>query len=165
MIPVVGICLVKGSVVALICFVLACLSDYLDGYAARTFSNPSRLGEFLDPLADKLLVASTLLLLAGMGQLSRSALIPATIILCREIIISGLREFVSSHQTLLPVTKFGKWKTTIQMVALTLLLSRNLFKELDEGITYAGEIFLWIASILSIISAVQYIKKSFFYFE
>lgn len=158
MIPVVAICLLKNSMIAVVFFALACLTDYLDGYIARTFSYTSRLGAFLDPVADKLLVASTLLLLAGLGRISLYGLVPAVIILCREILISGLREFLSAHQVFLPVTKLGKWKTAVQMLSLICLL-------INYQTTYVvGEVLLWCASLLATISAIQYFKSSNYYF-
>ena len=91
-------------------------------FGAQVWAQTTKLGQFLDPLADKLLVASTLLMLAGFGRISHFTLMPAVIILCREIMVSGLRECLSELKVNMPVTTFAKWKTAVQMIAISLLL-------------------------------------------
>ena len=162
-IPILIVCLLKTSQTAHLigagCFMIACLTDYLDGYLARVYLQTTRLGEFLDPFADKLLIVSTLFLLAGLNYLSLFSLIPALIIVCREMFISALREFLSSHKQLtLPVTSLAKWKTTFQMIALTILLVRH---ETPLWIGSIGEWLLWIAAGLAIWTGLQYFQSAF----
>lgn len=143
-------------------FIFACLTDYLDGYIARAYHQTTKFGQVLDPIADKLLVASTLLLMAGFDKLSKTALIPATIILCREMMISGFREFLSNLRIKLPVTNLAKFKTTLQMLAITLLLICDLFEDVTR-LEFIGEIMLWAASIFSIITGYSYYKETMKY--
>jgi cardiolipin synthase len=145
-----------GHWVATICFFVACLSDFLDGYFARLLSQTSKLGQFFDPVADKLLVSSVLLLLAGFGYIHSLTLIPALIILCREIFVSGLREFLSSIEVSIPVSRLSKWKTGLQMVALSFLIlspHSGIY-----GCQIIGEIFLWASAILTAITGYSYLR-------
>lgn len=138
-------------------FTVAGVSDFFDGYLARRWNQVSALGRFLDPIADKLLVAAILILLAGFDRIAPVSYIPAVIILCREILVSGLREFLAELRVSMPVTKLAKWKTTFQMLALPLLL----LGDLDPwGVpTYmAGEICLWIAAALTMATGYDYLK-------
>src|SRR5438876_3687961 len=111
-----------GNWVAVVLFTLAGLTDLLDGYVARSWNQTSRLGRFLDPVADKLLVASTLLMLTYVRQIDGWSIIPALVILCREILVSGLREFLAELKVSVPVSGLAKWKTTIQMLAIGFLI-------------------------------------------
>lgn len=147
---------------AVFAFASACFTDYLDGYLARILKQTSRLGTFLDPLADKLLVATTLLYMAGYDKISRLSLIPAAIILCREIMVSGLREHLNEVNISLPVSNLAKWKTATQMLAITVLLIGDVSK---RPIVWAGELFLWVAGILTIITAYSYVAKTIQNFE
>lgn len=146
---------VMTSWIAAIAFMFACITDFLDGYVARAWKQTSKFGQVFDPIADKLLIASVLLMLAGFGHLKHLALIPAVIILCREILISGMREHVM-HQ-ILPVTYLSKVKTTTQMAALTLLLLGPLA---GEQCVSLGNILLWIAASLSVKTGYAYVKKT-----
>ena len=103
-------------------FALAAITDFFDGYVARARAQLSAFGTFLDPIADKLLVASALLMMVGFGQIAGVTIIPAVIILCREILVSGLREYLAGISVGLPVSRLAKWKTTIQMVAIGFLI-------------------------------------------
>src|SRR6201996_1111061 len=103
-------------------FSAAGFTDWLDGHMARRWQQQSEIGRFLDPIADKLLVAATLLMLAATGRLPNGALLPAVVILCREILVSGLREYLAGLRVGLPVSKLAKWKTAIQMVAIGILI-------------------------------------------
>ncbi len=143
-------------------FVLACITDYLDGYFARTLKQTTRFGVFLDPVADKLLVAATLLMLVGMGRIHGFSLIPAVIILCREILVSGLREFLAEARKSLPVTPLAKWKTTIQMIALTLLIIETIPGS-PLPIDLIGTIGLWIAALLTLITGFDYLRAGLKY--
>ena len=132
-------------------FIVACITDYLDGYFARVLKQTSKLGIFLDPIADKLLVAATLLMLVGFGRIQGLSLIPAVIILCREILVSGLREFLAEAHVSVPVTRLAKWKTAIQMIALTLLIIEDI-QGFFLPIAAIGILGLWVAALLTLIT-------------
>lgn len=143
-------------------FLSAALTDFFDGYLARSRNQVSKLGRFLDPIADKLLVASVLLMLAGFDRISTISCLPAVVILCREILVSGLREFLAEIQVSMPVSRLAKWKTTLQLIALTWLLIG------DAGptwlyIQFIGETGLWIAAILTMVTGYDYLRTSFSY--
>lgn len=138
-------------------FVLACITDYLDGYFARTLKQTTRFGIFLDPIADKLLVAAILLMLAGFGRIQGINLIPAVIILCREILVSGLREFLAEVHVSVPVSQLSKWKTAIQMVALTFLIIEHIPGS-PIPIDAIGILGLWIAALLTLITGFDYLR-------
>ena len=101
-------------------FIVSSVSDYFDGYLARTLNQSSKLGTLLDPIADKLLIASVIVVLVDTGVISNIHVVPAIIILLREIAISGLREFLAKFNTDMPVSKLAKYKTTFQMVSLSI---------------------------------------------
>ncbi len=144
-----------------ILFVIASITDYFDGYLARARNQTSSFGRLLDPIADKLLVATALVvILAKPNMYSLNiSIIPVFVILCREILVSGLREFLREVNVGLPVTKLAKWKTTFQMVALAMML----FRELWIGWSYLGEFLLWVAAVLTFITGYQYYQKSLDY--
>ncbi len=148
---------------AAIVFIVGCITDYLDGYVARTYSQISRLGQFLDPMADKLLVATTLLLLAGFERISRYSLIPAIIILSREILVSGLREHLSEIHVTLSVSRLAKWKTGVQMLAICLLFVGDT-ADIVSPARNVGEVMLWVAAALTIVTGYKYIAASARYF-
>lgn len=149
---------------ALIIFLIACFTDFLDGYLARTLSQTSSLGQALDPIADKLLVAAALLLLAGFGKISRLTLIPTIIILCREILVSGLREFLSEIKLKIPVSIFAKWKTFAQMLAISCLLLRDSSTSTGIFLGQTGEILLWLAGFMTLVTGWNYCKMAFKHF-
>jgi cardiolipin synthase len=149
-----------GSWIAAICFLIACITDYLDGYFARTLHQETHLGSFLDPLADKLLIASTLLMLAGFGRIQGLSLIPAVIILCREILVSGLREFLAQTAVSLPVTTLAKWKTTLQMLALGFLILGDPFPEILP-LPQFSILALWLSALLTLLTGYDYLFRSF----
>lgn len=146
-----------GDAVIWVCFalyVLAALTDFFDGWVARKFNQISAFGTFLDPISDKIFVGCLLVMLVGFGRLDGVWMIPALLILFREFLISGLREFLGPHNVKLPVTNLAKWKTTLQMVALGFLV-------LAPALPYVGEIgrwSLWGAAILTIITGWGYVK-------
>ena len=111
-----------GTWLAFSAYAYACITDFFDGYLARAWHQQSALGRFLDPIADKLLVASVLLVLVGIDRVTGVTVLPAAVILCREIIVSGLREFLAEVDVSLPVSQLAKWKTTMQMLALGFLI-------------------------------------------
>jgi cardiolipin synthase len=136
-------------------FALAGLTDWLDGRLARAWQQQSEWGKLLDPIADKLLVAGTLLMLTATQRISAPAVLPALVILSREILVSGLREYLAGMRVKVPVTNLAKWKTTIQMVAIGVLLVG------DSGpgflhVKFFGEALLWIAAIFTIVTGYKY---------
>lgn len=138
-------------------FILACITDFLDGYFARQWKQVSAFGRFLDPVADKLLISTILLMLSGTGVIQGVHLIAATIILAREIIVSGLREFLSEMKCVLPVTRYAKWKTAMQMLSVTCLLSSAMFPKI-EFFKQCGLVFLWLAVVMTIFTGIRYMK-------
>lgn len=142
---------------ATLLFVIACITDFFDGYLAREWEQVSPFGRFLDPVADKLLVSTTLLMLSGSGLISGVHLIGAAIILAREIIVSGLREFMSEMQMRVPVTKYAKWKTAMQMGSISCLLCSAMFPDIIS-LKNAGIAFLWLAVVMTVFTGARYLK-------
>ena len=143
--------------VALAVFLAASVTDWLDGYLARRWNQGSDFGKVLDPIADKLLVAAALFMLAAFGRLSIASIVAAIAILGREILVSGLREFLAGRATL-PVTMLAKWKTAVQMAALCFLM---LGAAAPWGIPaqWIGEIGLWIAAALTLVTGWDYFRR------
>lgn len=139
-------------------FIVSSISDYFDGYLARTLNQSSKLGTLLDPIADKLLIASVIVVLVDTGVISNIHVVPAIIILLREIAISGLREFLAKLNTDMPVSKLAKYKTTFQMVSLSILII-SLGFELNDLLWNIGLITLWIAAIITLLSGYNYMVK------
>jgi cardiolipin synthase len=137
-------------------FTAACITDYFDGYFARIWRQDSDFGRFLDPIADKLLVASTLFMLVAMDHLGGLSVLPALVILCREILVSGLREFLADVKLRVPVSRLAKWKTTIQMVAIGFLVVGDAGPPFLPTRTI-GEIGLWIAAGLTLVTGYDYL--------
>lgn len=142
-------------------FLVAGITDWLDGYVARALKAQSDIGRFLDPIADKLLVVTALLLLVGEGRTGfadgRAMMIPAIAIVCREILVSGLREFLACIHVSLPVSRLAKWKTGVQMGAIFLLLLGGGGPAwLHAGIT--GNVLLWAAALLTLVTGYAYLK-------
>ena len=150
-----------ADVAACAVFGVAGLTDYLDGRIARLRQITSELGRMLDPIADKLLVGATLMVLAGQGRLPDHGLYPATVILCREILVSGLREYLAGLSVGLPVTRLAKWKTGLQMAALgTLLAGDSGAQVLGLGMLPVGLIgtaMLWAAAMLTLVTGWDYL--------
>lgn len=138
-------------------FAAACITDWLDGHFARRFEQVSAFGRFLDPIADKLLVALVLMMLVAFDRLRMPSLLPALVILAREILVSGLREFLADIRVSVPVSRLAKWKTGIQMVAIGVLLlvtdSTN-----SHVVLYIGESLLWLAAILTMVTGYDYLR-------
>ena len=145
--------------IALALFVLAGVTDYLDGYLARHWGQVSAFGRFLDPIADKLLVAGLIVILVAIGDISGLVVIPAIIILCREILVSGLREYLAEIKVPLPVTKLAKWKTGIQMVALGVLIVGHEAGPEAVPVQLIGEAGLWIAAALTLLTGYDYLAR------
>jgi len=146
---------------ACIVFASAGVTDYLDGKLARSRKQFSDLGRMLDPIADKLLVGAVLIMLAGDGRLGPWGLYPAIVIMCREILVSGLREFLAEIRVGLPVTRLAKWKTTAQMAALGFLIAGNgTARLLDIGwlpVWLIGVVLLWVSALLTVITGWDYL--------
>jgi cardiolipin synthase len=146
---------------ACIVFGIAGLTDYLDGRLARGRSQTSDIGRMLDPIADKLLVAATLMLLVGQGRLSTLGLYPAIVIMLREILVSGLREYLAGLRVGLPVTSLAKWKTGVQMGALGTLLAGDDTAALLHisflPVASIGELMLWAAAALTLWTGWDYL--------
>jgi cardiolipin synthase len=142
--------------VALALFVLACATDWFDGYVARRLDQVSPLGRFLDPIADKLVVAAVLMILVSVRHIDGWAILAALIILCREILVSGLREFLAELRVGVPVSMLAKWKTAVQMVALGFLIVARPASELPIDAMLIGEILLWVAAGLTLITGYDY---------
>ena len=151
-----------ADVAAMLVFGAAGITDYLDGRIARNRKMLSDLGRMLDPIADKLLVGATLMVLAGHGRLPHHGLFPAIVILCREILVSGLREYLAGLAVGLPVTRLAKWKTGLQMGALgTLLAGDDGAAVLHLGFLPMGLIgtaMLWAAALLTLITGWDYLR-------
>lgn len=144
---------------ALVLFVAAGVTDWLDGYVARRDAQVSNFGAFLDPIADKLLVASVLLFLVNSGQIHGLSVWPAAIITMREVAVSGLREFLAQVRVSLPVSKLAKWKTTIQIVALSFLIVGKYGPDFLNA-TLIGDACLWVAGGLTVITGWDYWRAS-----
>lgn len=142
---------------ALLLFVLACVTDWFDGYVARRLHQVSALGRFLDPIADKLVVAAVLLILVAVRNIDGWAILAALVILCREILVSGLREFLAELRVGVPVSMLAKWKTTVQMVALGFLIVAKSDSEVPINAMLIGEILLWIAAALTLVTGYDYL--------
>jgi cardiolipin synthase len=142
---------------ATLLFMIACITDFFDGYFAREWEQVSSFGRFLDPVADKLLVSTTLLMLSGTGYISGVHLAGAAIILAREIIVSGLREFMSEMQMRVPVTKYAKWKTAMQMISISCLLCSAMFPDI-VSLKNTGLVLLWLAVVMTVFTGARYLK-------
>jgi CDP-diacylglycerol--glycerol-3-phosphate 3-phosphatidyltransferase/cardiolipin synthase len=141
-------------------YVAACITDWLDGFLARMWRQQSQLGRMLDPIADKLLVGATLLLLTHDNTIDRLNVSAAVIILCREILVSGLREFLAELNVKVHVTQLAKWKTTMQMIALGVLLAGPAGDKIFPGVTWTGLAMLWIAALLTLWTGFDYLKAA-----
>ncbi|MCT4472884.1 CDP-diacylglycerol--glycerol-3-phosphate 3-phosphatidyltransferase/cardiolipin synthase [Bosea sp. OAE752] len=137
-------------------YTVAAITDYLDGYIARAWSQQSAIGRMLDPIADKLLVAALLLMLVYTGQIEGWTLWAAIVILCREILVSGLREFLADLKVSVPVSKVAKWKTTAQLFALGFLVVGPAGDKVLPGNTQIGIVLLWAAAGLTIYTGWDY---------
>ncbi|RPG98094.1 MAG: CDP-diacylglycerol--glycerol-3-phosphate 3-phosphatidyltransferase [Candidatus Pelagibacter sp. TMED106] len=152
-----------GDLTALILFVVASFTDFLDGMLARMMKEESKLGELMDPIADKIIVAAALILLVMDGIIKNYEVIAAIIILTREILISGLREFLAKGQIKLPVSNLAKLKTLLQMIAISLLLSGETGNKIinfqDYNAQTIGIILLWLSAFLTLFTGYEYLRK------
>src|ERR1700726_3646271 len=136
--------------VALAIFITAGITDVLDGYFARMWDQQSSFGRMLDPIADKLLVASCLLMLAAEDTIHGWALLAAVVILCREVLVSGLREYLAELRVSVPVTRLAKWKTTLQLVAVGFLIAGDAGDAVIPVVTQLGVMLLWLSALLTL---------------
>lgn len=151
--------------IALAIFVAAAVTDFFDGYLARAFSQQSALGRMLDPIADKLVVAAALLVLVQDETLRGASIWAALTILSREILVSGLREFLAELAVRVPVTWVAKWKTAVQMVAITFLLAgpagdrmAQSFLHIEGVISNMGLVLLWVAALITLYTGYDYFR-------
>src|SRR5690606_8784096 len=145
---------------ALAIFILASITDFFDGYLARIWKQTSNIGRMLDPIADKLLVATCLLLLAADTEhtIAGWSLWAAIVILCREILVSGLREYLATLQVSVPVTRLAKWKTTIQLFAIGFLLAGPAGDKIFPITTQTGIALLWISALVTLYTGYDYFR-------
>jgi cardiolipin synthase len=148
---------------ALAIFIAAGVTDILDGYFARMWGQQSSLGRMLDPIADKLLVASCLLMLAADGTIRGWTLLAAVIILCREILVSGLREFLADLHVSLPVTKLAKWKTMGQLVAIGFLIAGEAGEQVLPQTIEIGITLMWLSAIVTLYTGWDYLRAGLRY--
>lgn len=141
-------------------FVGAAVSDFLDGYLARAWQQQSAFGRMLDPIADKLLVGAALLMLVYDGTITGWSIWAALIIMCREILVSGLREYLAELQVKLHVSWLAKWKTLLQMIALGLLLAGPAGDKLFPDVTSLGMSLLWASAILTLWTGYGYLSAT-----
>ena len=138
-------------------FTAAGITDWLDGHFARRWKQQSELGRFLDPIADKLLVAAILFMLAALQRVSPTTIFPALVILSREILVSGLREHLASVRVRVPSSRLAKWKTGIQMGAIGVLLVGDAGPDFLP-VTLIGEVMLWFAAALTLVTGYDYLR-------
>jgi len=152
-----------GDIIPLALFVTASFTDFLDGLLARMFKEESKLGELLDPIADKIIVATALILLVMDGTIKNYEVIAAIIILTREILISGLREFLAKGRIKLPVSNLAKLKTFLQMFSISILLTGETGNKIinfqDYNAQTIGIIFLWFSAFLTLYTGYEYLRK------
>lgn len=146
-----------GSLTAFIVFCIAGVTDFFDGYLARAQGLTSKLGQFLDPIADKLMIVAVIIMLVGANRIDGLHILAAVIIMCREILVSGLREFLAELKVSVPVTSLAKWKTTLQMIALGALILAGARIDALPAME-VGLISLWIAAVLTLITGYDYLR-------
>ena len=152
-----------GEIIPFLLFILASFTDFLDGLLARLYKEESKLGELLDPIADKIIVSAALILLVMNGTIQNYEVIAAIIILTREILISGLREFLGKVQVQMPVTSLAKVKTFIQMFSIAILLTGETGNAIinfeDYNAQTVGIILLWLSAFLTLYTGYDYVRK------
>jgi len=149
-----------GRWVAFVVFVIAAFTDYADGWIARARNLESRLGQMLDPIADKLLISSALMMLVYSDDIRGFVIIPALIILAREILVSGMREFLATIAVQVPVSSISKMKTAVQVIALAMLILAPAIEHVWGGFHRAGIVALWGAAVLTIYTGFSYVQAN-----
>ena len=156
-----------GDIIPFVIFLIASFTDFLDGLLARMFKEESKLGELLDPIADKIIVATALLLLVMNSTIKNYEVIAAIIILTREILVSGLREFLAKGKIKLPVSNLAKLKTFLQMFAIAILLTGETGNKIlnfqDYNSQTIGIILLWLSAFLTLYTGYEYLRKGIDY--
>ena len=156
-----------GDIIPLVLFIIASFTDFLDGLLARMFKEESQLGELLDPIADKIIVAAALILLVMNGTIKNYEVIAAIIILTREILVSGLREFLAKEKVKLPVSNLAKLKTFLQMFSIAILLTGETGNKIinfqDYNAQTIGIILLWLSAFLTLYTGYEYLRKGIDY--
>ena len=147
-----------GSHLAFVMFTLAGITDFFDGYLARATGSVSKIGQFLDPIADKLMVAAVIVMVVAAEWVEGIHVIAAVVIMCRELLVSGLREFLAGIQVSVPVTFLAKWKTTVQMVALGALVWSKGAPQIGLPANEVGIVLLWIAATLTLYTGYDYLR-------
>jgi cardiolipin synthase len=142
-------------------FVFCCITDFLDGYLARAYKQTTRFGQILDPISDKALVVTTILFVAGFDMISSISLIPAGVILCREVMISEIRSLVMTGSSEFTTINIAKWKTAVQMLALSFILAYPVVTDsnMADGLRLIGEVLLWVSAVIAVVSGVMYCAK------
>ena len=148
----------NGVLFSLVIFVLCCTTDFLDGYLARTYKQTTRFGQMLDPMADKILVSVAILFIVGFDFIATWTLIPASVILSREIIISGVRDIVVQSNLTFKTSHLAKYKTAIQMLSISLILSSGIWKNFYLDVI--GELLFWFSAIIAALSGILYCKRN-----
>lgn len=138
-------------------YTYACVTDYIDGWLARAWEQESAIGRFLDPIADKLLVSAVLVMVVANDRLTGVSVLPAVVILLREVLVSGLREYLAGLHVGVPVTWLAKWKTAIQMIALGFLIVGD-HGPAEFPVTFVGTVGLWIAAALTFYTGWDYMR-------
>jgi cardiolipin synthase len=162
-VPIVVACLFWSEInamrwVALGVFAVAGITDFLDGYLARALAQQSMLGRMLDPIADKLLVAAVLFMLVADHTIVKASICAAIVILCREILVSGLREYLAELKVSVPVSKVAKWKTTMQIVSQGFLIAGPAGEHVIPGTVTIGLVLLWLAATLTLYTGWDYLR-------
>jgi CDP-diacylglycerol--glycerol-3-phosphate 3-phosphatidyltransferase len=161
-VPILAALLMYGGIaahwLAFVIYVAAAVTDFFDGYLARIWKQQSALGRMLDPIADKVLVSVVLLALAAEGVLQGGHLWAAIIITAREVLVSGLREFLMELRVSVPVTQIAKWKTTVQLVAIGFLILGPAGEALFPGLLNIGNVLLWVAAALTLYTGYDYFR-------
>lgn len=152
-----------GNWIAFTVFTVAGITDFFDGYLARSMNVTSRLGKFLDPIADKLMVASVILMLVAFDHVTGLHILAAMVILLREILVSGLREFLADIRVSVPVTYLAKWKTTVQLVTLGALILGDAAPDWLPA-ELVGLVGLWIAALLTVYTGTGYLRTGLKHF-
>jgi cardiolipin synthase len=167
-VPIVVACMYAQSIsdgplwlrwVALAVFILAAITDFYDGYYARMWNQQSAFGRMLDPIADKLLVSACLLMLAADGTIKGWSLWAAIVILCREILVSGLREYLAALHVRVPVTQLAKWKTAVQLVAIGFLIAGEAGEVILPPTIPIGITLLWVSALVTLYTGWDYFRS------
>jgi len=147
-----------GSHIAFVTFTLAGITDFFDGYLARATGSVSKIGQFLDPIADKLMVGAVIIMLVHARWVDGIHVVAAVVIMCRELLVSGLREFLAAAQVSVPVTVLAKWKTTVQMIALGALVWSEGAPAFGVPAHEIGLGLLWLAAVLTLYTGLDYLR-------